>query len=326
MEISADSQAILLLCSYLGLPPNPDPGPLTLREWNSLAGKLNACTMRPGDLLSLSSMQITNQLDVPVKNAERYAYLLERGGALAIEIERLASLGIWVWTRADEIYPQKYRQRLNKSAPSLIFGAGDKNLPGQRGLAVVGSRNVDEAGKVIAEFIGNICSHQGWVLYSGGARGVDIFSMKAALEGRGTSVGVLAHSLEKSIRDPGYRAALTRDDLTLITPYTPGAGFNVGAAMGRNKLIYTLADYTLVIASEANKGGTWAGAVEALRRRWTPVFVVDDTDAPEGNKILIEKGGIPYPVSQLDTVEKSMRWIQEKAEDFKQLPRQLQLI
>lgn len=29
--------------------------------------------------------------------------------------------------------------------------------------------------------------------------------------------------------------------------------------MGRNKLIYTLADYALVIASDAETGGTWAG-------------------------------------------------------------------
>jgi predicted Rossmann fold nucleotide-binding protein DprA/Smf involved in DNA uptake len=53
--------------------------------------------------------------------------------------------------------------------------------------------------------------------------------------------------------------------LCLVTPFSPNAGFSIGAAMGRNRLIYCLADYAIVVASDAESGGTWAGATEALK-------------------------------------------------------------
>jgi predicted Rossmann fold nucleotide-binding protein DprA/Smf involved in DNA uptake len=43
--------------------------------------------------------------------------------------------------------------------------------------------------------------------------------------------------------------------------------------MSRNKSIYGLADAVVVIAATAGKGGTWAGATEALKKGWGPVFV-----------------------------------------------------
>ena len=76
-----------------------------------------------------------------------------------------------------------------------------------------------------------------------------------------------------AIRLPEIRHALERGDLCLVTPYSPNAGFSVGAAMGRNRLIYCLADYAIVVASDAEKGGTWAGATEALKNGWVPNVV-----------------------------------------------------
>ncbi len=326
MEISPDSQALLLLGSRLGLPKDSALKPLTLREWNPLARKLHAHSLRPADLLGQSASEINAMVKLPDERSQRLETLLARGGVLAIELERLKSLGIWAWTRADKEYPSKYRQRLKDSAPMILFGAGDKYLPGQPGLAMVGSRNVDENGEEAAETIGNICGHAGLVVYSGGARGVDKLSMKAALGGRGNSVGILAHSLEKAIRAPEYRKALANGDLTLLTPYTPNAGFSAGAAMGRNKLIYTLADYALVIASDYQKGGTWTGASEALKKKWLPVFVLDNNQAPEGNRKLLEKGAFsfPYPLPQEQSEIRS--WLENRVVDFVQPEEQLQLL
>ena len=65
--------------------------------------------------------------------------------------------------------------------------------------------------------------------------------------------------------------------------------------MGRNRLIYTLADYAIVIASDFEKGGTWSGATEALKAKWGPVFVLQHEQMPFGNTKLIERGAIPFP-------------------------------
>lgn len=84
--------------------------------------------------------------------------------------------------------------------------------------------------------------------------------------------------------------------LVLISPYDPAAGFNVGHAMQRNKVIYALADAALVVTSDFEKGGTWAGAIEQLDRlRLVPVFVRNGPNAGRGNAALLQRGGRPWP-------------------------------
>jgi len=320
MTLTPDSQALLLLCSHLGLPADPEFPPLTLREWNLLVRKMQAASLRPADFLDLSNRDLQTKLDVPMENATRITQLLERSGALAIALERLESLGIHVLTRADSDYPEKYRQRLKDSAPAVLFYAGEKALLGQPGVAVVGSRHLDETGKECAAFVGNACGLSGMVLYSGGAKGVDTISMEAALAGRGTAVSVLADSLERAVRGP--KEALSRGDLCLVTPYGPQAGFSVGAAMGRNRLIYTLADYAIVVTSDAETGGTWAGATEALRNNWIPVFILEHERMSEGNKLLRQRGALPFPHPFKEAPVKLPEWLKEKAASLPASPNQ----
>ena len=45
--------------------------------------------------------------------------------------------------------------------------------------------------------------------------------------------------------------------------YALGFAVNGMTAMRQNKLAYSLADYAIVVASDAGKGGTRAGATEA---------------------------------------------------------------
>lgn len=299
MTLSSDAQAMLLLCSHLGLSNDSDVTPLTLREWNPLARKLAISNLgRPGNMLGLPDVDLQAALDVSDGEIQRLSRLLARSGGLAIELERLAGLGIYPLTRADVEYPALYRERLKESAPAVLFYSGNKDLLGQPGLAVVGSRHLDEVGQECAKFVGNACGFSGMVLYSGGARGVDSISMQASLESRGFAVGILADSLEKAIRNPEHRAYLRNGNACLATPYHPASGFSVGAAMGRNRLIYTLADYAIVVASDANQGGTWAGATEALKAQWLPVFVLDHASMPPGNRALLDKGAnsLPYPL------------------------------
>jgi predicted Rossmann fold nucleotide-binding protein DprA/Smf involved in DNA uptake len=326
MEISNDSLAIILLCTHLGLLPEPDHAPLTLKNWNPIALDLSRAGMRPGDLLGKSPREIGGMIAVSEQEVSRMAGLLGREESMSSELARLSSLGIWVLTRADGGYPERYRDRLGKSAPAVIFGAGEKALVGDPGIAVVGSRNVDQAGRELAEFTGSASAHNGLVVYSGGARGVDQYSMKAAVEGRGHAVGVLAHSLVKALRDRRSQRAVSGGNLTLVTPYSPYAGFSVGAAMGRNKLIYTLADYGLVIASDLGKGGTWSGANEVLKHEWVPLFVASGENVPEGNTALIEKGGIPFPTPFPLEVTEFRNWLEQQAAGHAPPAKQLDLI
>ena len=146
----------------------------------------------------------------------------------------------------------------------VIFGAGDVALLQTGGVAVVGSRNIDEAGTAFAQEVGRKVAAASPVI-SGGARGTDRIAMSASLEAGGRAVGVLADSLDRTVRQPDLRQLLLEGQLALLTPYAPTAGFSIGAAMGRNKVIYGLADFAVVVSSDFQTGGTWAGAVEALK-------------------------------------------------------------
>jgi predicted Rossmann fold nucleotide-binding protein DprA/Smf involved in DNA uptake len=133
---------------------------------------------------------------------------------------------------------------------------------------------------------------------SGGARGVDMISMTSALEAGGVVIGILAENLLKKSLERSARYAIADGRMLLLSPYHPNARFTVGTAMGRNKLIYAMADYGLVVSAEYKKGGTWAGAEEELKRENSlPVFVRLGKNAPQGNNKLLDLGAIPWPES-----------------------------
>lgn len=88
--------------------------------------------------------------------------------------------------------------------------------------------------------------------------------------------------------------------LVLISTYNQEAGFNVGNAMGRNRYICALADFAVVVSSDYQEGGTWAGADEELRREsGRPVFVRTGAGVPKGNTELLRKGAKPFPADAL---------------------------
>ncbi len=297
---------------------------MTTRDWSPIARKLQSAGLRPSVLLDWSPSDLQKNLALSQDEATRIAYLSGRSGALAIALERLANLGIHAITRADPEYPDKFRKRLKDAAPTVLFHAGEKALLGQPGIAVVGSRNLDEAGQACARFVGNACGISGQVLYSGGAKGVDTLSMEAALDARGTAVGILADSLERAVR--AHNKTLSRGDLCLVSPYSPNAGFSVGAAMGRNRLIYTLSDYAIVVASDAEAGGTWAGATENLKNNWVPLFVLEHDKMPDGNKQLLQKGAIPFPHPFAEQPARLSDWLKEKVSNLPSSPSQPYLL
>ena len=72
--------------------------------------------------------------------------------------------------------------------------------------------------------------------------------------------------------------------------------------MNRNKFIYASAYGAFVISSDIEKGGTWNGAIENIKNKWTKLFVWSGCKK-QGNKELINKGGIPYNISNQTILE-----------------------
>jgi hypothetical protein len=156
-------------------------------------------------------------------------------------------------------------------------------------VGIVGSRDVDDEGSRFASDVSAEAVRLGFGVASGGARGVDQISMRAAYEAGGYSVGILADSLLRTVRQPATQEALDSGRVCLLTPYAPDAPFNTGNAMNRNRLIYSLSDASVVVASALGTGGTWNGAVECLDQRLSKLLV---RPGLAGNEALISRGGI----------------------------------
>ena len=299
MEISANTQAILLLTAPLIVGRKAeDTSVLSLADYNRFARCLRQAGKQPADLLGPDAGALLADCGARLSR-ERLESLLARGFLLSQAVEQWHSRGLWVVSRADARYPRRLKARLREEAPPILYGCGQIDLLEAGGLAVVGSRHVDDELIRYSTRTGSLAAEAGTTIISGAARGIDSSAMSGAMDAGGKVIGVLADSLGRAALAKVNRAAFRERRLVVISAYDPAAGFNVGHAMQRNKAIYALADAALVVTSDFNKGGTWAGAIEQLDRlRFVPVFVRNGANAGKGNAALLQRGGRAWPDPQ----------------------------
>lgn len=297
--LSPNTQAILLLTAPLIAGRGTSSSELlSPGEYKRLARHLREIQRQPADLVSPEAADLLRACQ-PVIDKARLQRLLGRGFLLSQVIERWQARSIWVVSRADTEYPRRLKVRLREDAPAVLYGCGDMGLLELGGLAVVGSRHVDDSLIDYTMDVGRLAARSGRTIVSGGAKGIDQAAMRGALEAGGKVSGVLADSLEKTIMNRENRNLLLDGQLVLISPYDPSAGFNVGNAMQRNKLIYALSDASLVVSSDLSKGGTWSGAIEQLDKlKFVPVYVRSTGGSSPGLDALRSKGALPWPNPQ----------------------------
>lgn len=297
--LTSNTQAILLLTAPLIAGRNDSSAELlTFGKYNRLARLLREKQKQPADLIGATAGEVVD-LCAKMFGRPRLDTLLGRGFLLSQAVERWNIRSIWVVSRADADYPRRFKTRLKEDAPPLLYGCGDAALLEKGGLAVVGSRHVDDELIAYTERVGRMAAEAHRTLISGAARGIDRAAMNGALQAGGTVVGVMSDSLERAAMAGDNREFLMDKRLVLVSPYDPVAGFNVGHAMQRNKFIYALSDAALVVSVDFQKGGTWEGAVEQLEHfHFVPVFVRNGDNGGRGNRALIQLGGRPWPEPQ----------------------------
>jgi predicted Rossmann fold nucleotide-binding protein DprA/Smf involved in DNA uptake len=280
---SEQSLAALLLTQRLVEASVP---PLKASEYWSVIDRV----ADPAALLGSDPAGVARAAGIESDLADRIAKLIDAATALAFELDEAEQSGLRVLASVDEDYPPALVERLGRGAPPLLYVLGEPQLLQSRLLGIVGSRDVGERAAAAAKEAAAQAVNNGLGVVSGGAKGVDRLAMQGALEAGGNAVGVLADSLTRTVRDAEIRRMVGDGRLCLCTPYKPTAGFSVPNAMGRNKLIYALSQATLVIAADLEKGGTWAGAQEAVRQKSSPVLVWCGEGKGPGNDRLVELG------------------------------------
>jgi predicted Rossmann fold nucleotide-binding protein DprA/Smf involved in DNA uptake len=272
--------------------------PLSSREFWTLRR-----TVEPSALHGMTAKEVAAGVAISAEQAERIAQLFDRATGLAIALEKLDHSGIWTITATGSGYPKRLRARLRDAAPAVLHGVGDTALLDTDGVGVVGSRNVSADASQVAREVAQWAVKSGLPVVSGAARGVDSDAMNAAFDVGGQVVGVTADSLERAVNRPGTRRGVANGQICMVTPYLPSAAFSVGNAMGRNKIIYGLSRCTIVVATDHETGGTWAGATEALKNQYGRVASWIGAGSGAGNGPLGELGATELSdISRLDDV------------------------
>ncbi len=247
------------------------------------------------------------KLRLPGKDFEAISRRLNRLDEFENELAKMSEAGIYFLTEFEPGYPEAWIAKFADRTPSHLFVAGNPDLLNSHLIGVVGSRNVDALGMAFSRSIARQAVQHGYGVISGGAKGVDEIAMKESLAAGGSTVGILADSLSRQMG----KWDLESGSICLASPFAPNTGFQVGNAMARNKLIYAGSVATVVVASDLESGGTWAGAIEAIKNSLCPVMV-RDAELP-GNQALIAKGGQPIrETKELSTLVTTTQPIQSR--------------
>lgn len=296
------TKAMLLFVSYFDKKSKRTAKPLTRSEWNRFAEWMRKQEIQPEDFLTKDNHSLLETLQDKKITTERVISLLERKPALGLALERWTNAGIWVLNRGDQEYPKILKRKMKEKTPPILFGLGDKALFKKAFVGVVGARN---AGSKLLEktvLLGRNIAQQGYGVVSGGARGVDENAMKGVLEANGISIGIFPDSLLRKSTAKQYRKYIVNGNLLAISPYSPEAGFNVGHAMERNKLIYAMSVLT-IIATSNTKGGTWEGAKQNSKVQYAPLWVFKCVEGGNANAKIVEMGARWLPADEESNIK-----------------------
>lgn len=139
--------------------------------------------------------------------------------------------------------------------PPILFALGDVSLLSRPSAAIVGSRDHTAYGAEVCRSVSAAAAAAGVVIVSGMARGLDAVAHTAALDGSGTTVGVLGNGhgvIYPSANRKLYERVAAGG--LLLSEFPPGERPHAGSFPRRNRLISGLSRVTVVVEAAAGSG------------------------------------------------------------------------
>ena len=178
-------------------------------------------------------------------------------------------------------------------APAVLYVKGNKKILEEKSIAIVGSRNASETALKFTDNIAKLASQEFKVVVSGFAKGIDRQALDSAINYKGQSIIVLPQGIMTfSSGFKNYYKQIIDGDILVLSTFYPKAPWKAELAMARNPIIYGLAD-EIYVAESAEKGGTWSGVVDGLRKGRRIFVRKPEPNEKNANNFLIQKGAIP---------------------------------
>ena len=112
------------------------------------------------------------------------------------ELDQLQRRKVTVLTYLDTHYPAPLRTI--PDPPPLLYVQGSLLETDRHAVAIVGTRKVSAAGRILAEELARDLAEMGFTIVSGLARGVDAAAHRGALVGKGRTLAVMGCGLDRT--------------------------------------------------------------------------------------------------------------------------------
>ena len=191
----------------------------------------------------------------------------------------------------DEDYPEKLYDM--EWPPLALYYEGDLKLLRRPSIGIVGARNCSGYGRRVTMDLARSFARTGFVIISGGARGIDTAAHKTVLDEDGKTVCVLGCGLDISYpSENNDMFSRIRQEGLLLSEYPRGFSPKKWTFPMRNRIIAALSD-EIIVTEAAKKSGSLhtASYGEELNR---PVHAIPHEvyfEGGAGTNLLIEMGG-----------------------------------
>jgi len=154
----------------------------------------------------------------------------------------------------DKNYPQRLLNCYD--SPLMLYYRGNADLNTSRIIAIVGTRNHSDYGKIVCEKLLEDLKHANVLVVSGLAFGIDTIAHKAAIKNNLQTVGVLAHGLDRIYPPPNKTLAKQMAvQGGLLTEFTSNTNPDKQNFPKRNRIVAGMCD-GLVVVESGKKGGS----------------------------------------------------------------------
>lgn len=219
----------------------------------------------------------------------------------AFMVEELLDQGFDIIPVTSQEYSPTLKSNLKYSSPIVLYTKGNKQILHEKSIAIVGSRNANENSLKFTDNVAKKASMEYKVVVSGFAKGVDKQALDSALTYKGQSIIVLPQGITTfSSGIKKYYKQIVGGDVLVLSTFHPKLPWSVDLAMARNSIIYGLAS-EIYAAQSDDKGGTWSGVTEGLKKGRKVYVRVPEKKEKCANQILISMGAVPVDIEGNDT-------------------------
>jgi len=245
------------------------------------------------DFFQLSENDWKNQYGIEYKEVEDLKKAKSELANNAFLAESLNNEGYELIPITAPEYSKTLKENLKAAhAPALLYVKGNKQIMQEKSIAIVGSRNATDKSLEFTDNIAKLASKEYKVVVSGFAKGVDKQALDSAINYKGQSIIVLPQGIMTfGSGFKKYYKQIVDGDVLVLSTFFPKAPWKAELAMARNPIIYGLAS-EIYVAESSDKGGTWSGVVDGLRKNRKIYVRKPDANENNANNLLIQKGAI----------------------------------